>query len=183
MACAVLGRFGGAALAMVVMASFAIGSAAAMGEVTPCSPAGLAALPEARQKDVLELQRNVEAGPLFQSLQRWRTQKSGCSMTVVGDNVVFFYSFADHVTLEAKNNSSIEYSEQTVHVRGMRADRALGLLKKSELDAMGAGGCGIDWISLRLLLLLLGGRACSRGALAIARLGWFIGGSWWWGWC
>jgi hypothetical protein len=142
MACSVLTRFCFAVSPVVVLLGFGL---SAGGEITPCSPTTLAALPEARQKDLLEMQKHVEAGPLFQSLLRWRMQGSGCAMKVDGDDVVFSYSFADHVTLESKSNPSIEYSEQTVHVRGMRADRAVALLKKSELDSMGSGGCGIDW--------------------------------------
>ncbi len=117
----------------------------AQSQASQCSPSGLANLPPSRQQQVREYQHRVEAGPFYKKMLRQLGKPNSCDAKLDGENIALSYVFRDDAHLDARVNSSIEYSEQRAEFRGLSREKALVLLKKGALDLFGREGCGIDW--------------------------------------
>jgi hypothetical protein len=128
---------------MVVLAAVAVPAVAAEPEASNCS--GASAIPAARKKEAQEFLQRVAAGPFFKELVRRKGKPTSCQIGVDGSNLTLIYTFRRKARLEARANSSIEYSQERMQLQGLDRLQALELLKESEKDAFGAQGCGINW--------------------------------------
>lgn len=117
----------------------------AQSQSSQCSPGDLANLPASRQHQVRELEQRVEAGPFYRKMLRQLGKPNRCDTKLDGENIALSYVFRDDAHLDARVNSSIEYSEQRAEFLGLSREKALALLKKGALDSFGREGCGIDW--------------------------------------
>lgn len=97
------------------------------------------------QQQIQQLQQTVQNGPFYQELVRRFGKAESCKATLDGTMVKLKFAFHHEARLEAKVDSAIEYSEQSVEMHGLNHDTALELLKKGAGDAFGEQGCGIDW--------------------------------------
>jgi hypothetical protein len=104
------------------------------------------AIPAEHQKEARELLQSVSAGPFYQELVRRRGTPATCRISADDTNLTLIYEFRGNARLEAKSNSSIEYSEQRMELTGLTQARAMALLKATEKHSWGAKGCGINWI-------------------------------------
>lgn len=142
MARGVLGRRWLVSLVVLVVMLAAV-AAGTDRSLTTC--AGLAEFPEARQKDARDLRQRVKSGPFYKEMVRRLGKPATCKISIDGDNLSLSYGFKNEGQLEARSNPKIEFSEQSMRVRGMSQRKALTVLKESERDAFGKDGCGIDW--------------------------------------
>lgn len=104
------------------------------------------AIPAEHQKEAHELLQRVGAGPFYKELVRRRGTPATCRISADETNLTLIYEFPGNARLEAKSNSSIEYSEQRMELIGLTRARAMALLKANEKHSWGAKGCGINWL-------------------------------------
>jgi hypothetical protein len=128
---------------IIVLAAVSLPAGAAEPKALNCS--GLASLPASGLKEVQEFRRRVSTGPFFKELVRRTGQPSSCRVEVNGSNLTLIYIFRRKARLEARANVSIEYFQQRMQLQDLDEAQAMELLKKSERDAFGAQGCGINW--------------------------------------
>jgi hypothetical protein len=128
---------------IVVLAAASLSVGATEPKALNCS--GLVSVPTSSLKEVQEFQQRVSTGPFFRELVRRNGAPNSCSVEVNGSNLTLIYGFRRKARLEARANASIEYFQQRMQVQGLEEPQAMELLKKNEIDAFGAQGCGIDW--------------------------------------
>ena len=104
------------------------------------------AIPTEHQKEAHELLQRVSAGPFYKELVRRRGTPASCRISADEANLTLIYEFRGNARLEAKSNSSIEYSEQRMKLTGLTKERAMALLKENEKHSWGAKGCGMNWL-------------------------------------
>ncbi len=90
------------------------------------------------------LRESAESGP-FYSAAVSRSTRTACSITADGDSLTVTYGFADGSMLRVTRDSTIEYSDQEATFAAPPSEDAVALLRRAEMSAFGADGCGIDW--------------------------------------
>ena len=90
------------------------------------------------------LRESAESGP-FYSAAVSRSTRTACSITADGDSLTVTYGFADGSTLRVTRDATIEYSDQEATFAEPPSEDAVALLRRAEVSAFGADGCGIDW--------------------------------------
>ena len=117
----------------------------AQSEAPRCIASDAGNLPSARQQQIRDLERRVEAGPFYRKMAHRLGKPKGCEAKLDGQNVQIVFRFREDAHLEARENSSIEYSEQRAALGGLSRAKALELLKRGVADMVGPGGCGMTW--------------------------------------
>ena len=134
------------AVALVLaLVPFAGSAERAKREGVPCSPRALLSLPPSRQREMADFLRRVESGPLYRELLHRTGKPATCNVTIEDTIISLYYAFRGGAQLEAKTDSSIEFSEQRAQIPGINDGEAVSVLRESEKDSFGEGGCGIDW--------------------------------------
>jgi hypothetical protein len=127
---------------------FAASVAAAYGKepsAAECAPTGSVAVPPAQQGDVREFERHVKSAPFYKELTRRFGPPEGCKITLGDRSIGLSFTYRGDARLNAKMDSRIEFTEQSVQLSGVSAKSGVGLLRKAETAAFGAKGCGIAW--------------------------------------
>jgi len=115
------------------------------GQTSPGCRDSMLGVPASRQKQVLEFQQRVEAGPFYRELVRQLGMPESCESETNEDRIKLSYAFHNNARLEARIDPSIEFSEQRMQLRNLTDKIAVALLQEGEKDAFGKEGCGIKW--------------------------------------
>lgn len=103
-----------------------------------------AACPLSQNPRAAELQRSVEAEPLYAAVSA--SGLVSCRVAEEeGEAYTLTYSFRDGSQLLAKRDARIEYSERELRLASAPAEDPLVILARAEQAVFGAAGCGIDW--------------------------------------
>jgi hypothetical protein len=140
---------------VLILAAFAAATASgqrssAVESVAECRLDGLAAVPQARQGEVREFERQVKLGPFYKELTRRFGTPEACKTTFDDGNINLSFTYRGDARLNAKMDSRIEFTEQRVQLSGLSAKTwsaktGIALLKLAETNAFGTHGCGIEW--------------------------------------
>jgi hypothetical protein len=146
MACSVLARVRFVAPVVILYASLVSTSARSIeGQTAPHCRDSILGVPESRQKQVLEFQQRIEAGPFYRELVRQLGKPDSCNSATDESRIRLSYAFHNNARLDAQIDPSIEFSEQRMTLRSLTEKNAMALLHKGEKDAFGNEGCGIRW--------------------------------------
>lgn len=119
----------------------------AVGETSSpeCISHDLANAPISIQNETRELREHVSAGPVFNEMIHRLGKPQSCDVKLDGETISLLYSFRHNAQLQARQNTSIEYSELRAQFRGLGNQQARSLLKKEEKNSFGSDGCGLNW--------------------------------------
>jgi hypothetical protein len=123
----------------------AVGASSVEGQVTQCSSDPSAQVSASRQKEVRDFQGRIESGPFFKELLRRFRKLERCEIGLEDAGIRLSYVFGENARLDARANPVIEFSEQNMQLQGIKENSAVSLLKKTEKESFGGGGCGIKW--------------------------------------
>jgi hypothetical protein len=91
------------------------------------------------------LRHRVEAGPLYQALEKRLGPPRTCTRSVQAGGLHLTYEFPHNGALVAQIDPRTEFSEQRVNLQGLDEAEAKSLLQAAETSAFGATGCGLNW--------------------------------------
>src|SRR5438477_3133491 len=111
--------------------------------ISPCVVADQNLSPKEKEA-IAELRRNVESGPLY-TTPASAAGVAKCSAGYEAGVIALEYTFRDGGWLRAKRDSRIEYNDQEARFELPPGQDPTAVLKRAELAAFGASGCGIDW--------------------------------------
>lgn len=95
-------------------------------------------------KDVAELRRATESGPLFRAVSGSAAATS-CTVTTDAESVTLEYRFRDGGSFRATRDPSIEYTELIARFASPPAESPIDIMRRVERAAFSPDGCGIDW--------------------------------------
>ncbi|HUI83689.1 MAG TPA: hypothetical protein VL240_05670 [Candidatus Binatia bacterium] len=113
-------------------------------ETQSCRPTGQA-IPAASRKQFAALQKRIEKGVFYRELIGRLGPPQSCNERLEGDTLALTWAFRGNARLEARIDTSLEFSEQRMQLSRLTGERALALLKAAEKDLYGDDGCGIRW--------------------------------------
>jgi hypothetical protein len=105
-------------------------------QVPPCEIAN-------QSESIAELRRTVEAGPLYTIPAAGGV--ANCRGNVDEGVISLEYNFQGGGWLRVKRDPSIEYNDQEARFGSPLTEDPNAVLKRAELAAFGADGCGINW--------------------------------------
>lgn len=91
------------------------------------------------------LRHRIEAGPLYQALEKRLGSPRSCARSVQAGGLRLTYEFSRNGALVAHIDPRTEFSEQRVNLQGLDEAEAKSLLQAAETNAFGATGCGLNW--------------------------------------
>ena len=110
--------------------------------IPPCETADQGLSPKEREA-IAELRRSVEVGPLYAILAG--AGIATCNATYSAGIITMDYSFHDRGVLRVKRDSRIDYNDQEARFESPPTQDPKAILRRAEIAAFGASGCGIDW--------------------------------------
>jgi hypothetical protein len=139
---------------LVVLALIGLLTACGSGVRKPDAPAKVVPLvctgdlsraPSELQSAYPPLRHRIEAGPLYQELQKRLGPPRSCARSVQAGGLRLAYEFPRSGALVAQIDPRTEFSEQRANIQGLDEAEAKSLLQSAETSAFGPTGCGLDW--------------------------------------
>jgi hypothetical protein len=117
----------------------------AQAQVNQHSPGLQAEMSPSDAKELREFRKRVESGPFYAEMVRRLGQPQSCKSSKDQQEMDLACVFREHGRLQARANSTIEFSEQRMDLPHINAKRAIAFLKDAERHSYAPRGCGIAW--------------------------------------